>query len=271
MRCLIFVVVMPICLTAQQLVASFSVDTSLYTSVYVSTAWEPEVRNYESPFGFWRKNSGQIDIFSRIHGKIGTTTAPSLPTGTIAAYTQVEVSQLRVDGDSGWEGIVNFIDTTGVGTTTPKWRFQFKAFSEDGTVLLSDFGRATFLREGTSTYIVAGYYSGRTFLEGTLKAWRFRTNAGSAGPSLSKHVATENPSPIFTPAGDLRLTSLPIGNGEMSIQLIDMLGRIVHSSIIPANQSSTFTIPSSSVPSSPFVTKVATEERTTTQRMIPQR
>ncbi|MBN1460589.1 MAG: T9SS type A sorting domain-containing protein [Armatimonadetes bacterium] len=260
---------LPVCAMAQQLVNSFSVDTTQYSSDYVGATWGPSQSSSSFPFALKKKGTGQADIFSILGGKLATIDLPSLPPSCISP--QYFASQTYFDSDSGWEGIVNYYDTVGWANGT-KIVWQFRAFDETGAILLSDYGYATLIFDGQNTYIGAGVYSGRTYMSPTIKAWRLRSNVQSSAPAVQKQVENSSPRLTSGPQGPLRLSLATPSTGGVTVRLFDLLGQTIYSQTEPAGvSSSAFLIPSIGTPHSPYISVVSTDHGSFTQKSVPVR
>jgi hypothetical protein len=81
---------------------------------------------------FLKKNSNQFDIYS-YSGKIGSTIVPFVNNAK-SSITWLQFSCYLLDDDDHWETIV-YIEKEGENRS-------FKVYDDDGTELLSGFGRA---------------------------------------------------------------------------------------------------------------------------------
>lgn len=264
---------LPISLFAQQLVYEFKVDTTKYDFTGVSTyvlpnpitsAWKFSQFDLGMAGGnnnsnFWYlvlklKNSNQYDIFA-LAGKVGTVTI-NIPGG--AQNCSAIISQTILDNDIGWEYILNYVDTI-------QRHVFFKIVDDNNAVLLSDSGHATYGFDGQSTYVISILDDDASF-----KIWKFRSNIASTSPGLAKSSAFSAPITALMPSGDLQIKLAPSGNGQISIQLIDMLGRLVFSKNIQDMKPRTsYLIPSNNVPKSPFMAKVNNGNGVFYQKEVP--
>jgi hypothetical protein len=274
MRKLVFILLLPIGLYAQELIGTYSADTSVYLRAPSYGIWGPGdyietgLNDY-----FWlngtdllslyqKKGSDQYDIFS-FFGKIGSMTIPSLAN---ARNYWIIFSQTLINADTNFECIVNFQPNNNVDTT-----YSFKVFDNKGNQLLSDKGVAGYGFDGQNTYII----SLPLIIEGnrnyTWKIWKFRSNISSRSKSLSKTAATHGPMMTYMPSGDLRVNLQPVSGGT-SIQIFDMLGRqLFNETIQNINKPTTINIPASGMPNSPFVAKVNNSNGSYIKKGMPAR
>jgi hypothetical protein len=264
-RTLIFLL-FPLSIFAQELVCSFTLDTSVYSN---PGAWGIRGPGSERSFplnepsspstdiiGCFNKNgTDQWDIYS-FSGKTGSAVVPSSATPNGFARNYVFFSQFFINSDSNWECLVNYSENK---PFQPK--HQFILFDHSGNQLLSDNGTAYFGFDGLNTYVYASsgnlnYLADFTF---SYKVWRFRTNISSSSPKLSKsQVSTPGLMKIYGQEnGNYRVTLSPSSGNQVRFQMFDLLGRCVFSKQINNITSpQTFTIPEANVPKSPFVAKV---------------
>jgi hypothetical protein len=260
---------LPVVLFAQQLVYEFKIDTAKYEDSPITTYVIPHpnisamrfissVTNTFSNTNLWcqalkLKNSNQYDIYA-LEGKAGTVTI-NIPSN---AYTCLAIiSQTILDNDDGWEYILNYVDTI-----TGHW--MFTVVDDNNAVLLSDSGMANYGFDGQNTYVMS-YLN-----DGSLKIWKFRSNVSSASPGLAKTSASAAPIMALMPSGDFRINLAPSANGQTSIQLFDMLGRLVFAKNIQDMRTQTsYVIPSNNIPKSPFITKVNNGNGVFYQKEIP--
>lgn len=256
---LAFFLAFPFALFAQQLIATFTIDTSLYTSTPITVAQDPVNYHWGDYCAAYRKkNSDQVDLFN-FKGKVASITVPFSTIPSSSSLYMTYVSQTFIDNDSGWESSISYYNTTGTDIT-----YNFKLFDDNGTVLLSDVGFASLVYDGKNTYVCAATNSGLR------KAWQFRINIAAAFPALQKQSVLEQPSISFNPSGVFRVALNKTANGETTIQLFNLLGQAFYLQTIPANMSNfNFTIPSIGIPASPFITKISNENGDYTQKFIP--
>jgi hypothetical protein len=254
----------PASLFAQQLVYQFSRDTSQYDNGYIYSyviqcpgLYQPDPNSnvnakYYSSLA-WntalkKKNSIQWDIYS-LNGKIGSATVDTSVVPTDWHIMSILFSQTIIDSDEGWEYILN------MQRYNPQTMLysgaKFLVIDDNGTQLLSDTLYAYYGYDLQNTYV----YS--SFGIGPYKVWKFRSNVSAISPSLAKSSGTGSlPIMSLMPSGDFRIQLIPSGNGQTLIQLIDMAGRLHFSrSIRNTGRPTSFTIPSGSVPNSPFLFK----------------
>jgi hypothetical protein len=189
---------------------------------------------------FLKKNSTQIDLVS-FQGVIGTINIPSLLDTTILRLT---FSQTFIDNDQGWEVLAAF---SGHSTL----------FDDDGAVIITSNDYTYLGFDGNNTYVVSGILNTNQ----TIKSWRFRTNISPSGGSTLKK-ATSGIAPIMMTYGmsdgNYRVTLEPTSGGKTRMQLFDLVGRCIFSKQIDnISQPVSFTIPESSLPQTPFITKVS--------------
>ena len=80
MRKIAFVVLMPWMCLSQGLISTIEIDTSQYERAFAWATYGPNCWKMQ-PFGCVRKGRGQVDIYDYLHGKIATSTVPSVPAG----------------------------------------------------------------------------------------------------------------------------------------------------------------------------------------------
>jgi hypothetical protein len=263
------VMLVPMAMFAQELVGTFTVDTNVYeniSSCEVIRGPEYEFRNLAFIHSIWsqqiellacfrKKGTDQYDIFSYT-GRIGSTIIPSSITQPEYRILGMMFSQTFIDSDTGFECIVIYVNTTNE-------KSLFNVIDESGDVLLSDSGSATYGNDGKNTYVV------RCFDSYSYKVWKFRSNIAPASHPLSKTTASPGPMMAYLPSGDLRVSLQPVSIGT-SIQIFDMLGRqIFQKSIQNIRERTSFIIPSTSMPNSPFVAKVNNNNGTFVKKEIP--
>jgi hypothetical protein len=263
---------LPWAIFAQQLVYDFKIDTTKYGGLGIETIVIPfpninAMSFFSSNLGLAQyntnlfcqalklKNSNQYDIYA-LEGKVGTVNI-NIPSGA-EVYNAI-ISQTILDNDNGWEYILNYKDTTTVMN-----HFLFKVVDDNSMVLLSDSGWANYGFDGQNTYVIS------SFPDGSYKIWKFRSNISSTSPSLAKTSASAAPIMALMPSGNFRINLAPSSNGQTSIQLFDMLGRLVFAKNIQEMKTQTsFVIPSSNIPKSPFMTKVNNGNGVFYQKEIP--
>jgi hypothetical protein len=261
---------LPVALFAQQLVYEFKIDTAKYDSYQISTNVVPHPNINAKVFGpsfidmnlgntyLWcqalkLKNSNQYDIYA-LEGKEGTVTI-NIPSNAINCHAII--SQTILDNDNGWEYILNYVDTI-----TGHWMFTI--IDDNNAVLLSDSGSANYGFDGQNTYVIS--YS----FDGSYKVWKFRSNVSSTSPGLAKTSASAAPIMALMPSGNFRINLAQSSNGQTSIQLFDMLGRLVFAKNIQDMKTQTsYVIPSTNIPKSPFMTKVNNGNGVFYQKEIP--
>jgi hypothetical protein len=200
------------------------------------------------------KNSNQYDIYT-LEGKAGTVTI-NVPSGFFA-YNAI-ISQTILDNDNGWEYILNYYDTT-----SGRNFYMFTIVDDNNSILLSDSGLANYGFDGQNTYIVSQN-------ELSNKVWKFRSNVSSTSPGLAKTSVSAAPIMALMPSGDFRINLSQSGNGQTSIQLFDMLGRLVFAkNIQDMKRQTSYVIPSNNIPKSPFMTKVNNGNGVFYQKEIP--
>jgi hypothetical protein len=198
------------------------------------------------------KNSNQYDIYT-LEGKAGTISI-NIPTG--AKVLNAIISQTIIDNDDGWEYILNYTDTL-------QNHAFFKVVDDNNAVLLSDSGAANYGFDGQNTYVMSCVDDG-------YKVWKFRSNVSSTSPGLAKTSASAAPVMALMPSGNFRINLAPSANGQTSIQLFDMLGRLVFAKNIQDMKTQTsYVIPSNNIPKSPFMTKVNNGNGVFYQKEIP--
>ena len=266
---------LPCSLFAQQLVYQFKVDTSkydylpLFSTFVIPSPNIPSQSFYpnspEIAFGatvftkFWcqafkLKNTNQYDIYT-LEGKVGTVTI-NIPNGAIV--NAAIISQTILDNDDGWEYILNYSDSI-------SYQNKFEIVDDNNAVLLSDSGYANYGFDGQNTYIISINDYGES-----VKVWKFRSNVSSISPGLAKSLPSASPIMALMPSGNFRINLSPSSNGQTSIQLFDMLGKLIFTKNIQDIKSqSSFTIPSSNIPKSPFITKVNNGNSVFYQKEIP--
>jgi hypothetical protein len=205
-----------------------------------------------------KKNSSQIDIVS-FQGVIGTVNIPSLLDTTLYLLT---FSRTFIDNDPGWEVLAVFYKPLNGSTI-----IQFTLYDDDGSIVISEEGNAYLGFDGNSTFVVTGYPSNLTF-----KSWRFRTNISPSGGSTLKKT-TSGIAPIMMTYGmsdgNYRVTLEPTSGGKTRMQLFDLVGRCIFSKQIDnISQLVSFTIPESSLPQTPFITKVSNSNGSVVKKEI---
>jgi hypothetical protein len=199
-----------------------------------------------------------MDVLTKFFVKVGSFPIPIPPAGV--TINGIYFSQTFLDNDSGWEIVANFVDTL-------NWKQSFKVLDETGKVLVSDTGRAFYTSDGQNTYIISTVVADYSY-----KLWKFRSNIFSSSQPLAKSSSSA-PGPLMTymPSGDLRV-HLQSAAGGASIQIFDMLGRQIFSETIRnITKPSTFTIPSSGMPNSPFVARVNSTNGSCVRKGMPVR
>jgi hypothetical protein len=264
MNRLFLVLLVPFSIFSQQLVNSFSVDTSQYDKTDIVVCQSP-YNSYSfigvSLIAFRQKGSNQVDIYSYFSGKIASVNVPfsTLPAKSYMPF--LYISQTILDADSGWESIVDYFDSTGYDNGVPMSP-RFKVFDDNGTQLISDNGLAAYGFDNQNTYVYTTYPNA--------KIWKFRTGISAAAPLLQKRAVDAGPVMSFTPTGNLRVIMQPTGNGQTSIQLLDMLGRTIFSRMISnSGTTESFTIPAANVPNTPFVSKIKNESGVYLKETVP--
>lgn len=266
MRRFALILMMPLALFAQQLVSEFKIDTAQYeypsTQLYIMQVPGADAvfntlgskDRFSISYGgliLKKKNSDQYDIFSYT-GKTGSLTIPQ--TLIDQAY-YVFISQTILDSDNGWEILVDCMNN---GPS-----YTYTVLDDNNSVLLADSGFATYGYDGQNTYICAQWNG--------YKIWRFRTNLSqnASQPLAKSAVGTPGPIMSLMPSGDLRVSLQPAAGGT-SIQIFDFLGRqIFQKTVSDIKKTTTFTIPSSDIPNSPFITKVNNEKGSFVQKKNP--
>jgi hypothetical protein len=261
---------LPVAIFAQQLVYEFKIDTAKYDSYQISTNVVPHPNINAKVFGpslinmnlgntfLWcqalkLKNSNQYDIYA-LEGKVGTVTI-NIPNGAIPL--NAIISQTIIDNDDGWEYILNYSDSI-------SYHDMFTIVDDNNAVLLSDSGVANYGFDGQNTYVMSCSYNG------SYKVWKFRSNVLSTSPGLAKTSSSAAPIMALMPSGDFRINLAPSSNGQTSIQLFDMLGRLVFAKNIQDMKTQTsYVIPSNNIPKSPFMTKVNNGSGVFYQKEIP--
>jgi hypothetical protein len=195
-----------------------------------------------------KKNSTHIDIVS-FQGVIGTVNIPSLQDTTIYSLT---FSQTFIDNDLGWEVLAVFFKHLNDSLI-----ILFTLFDDDRTTVISDGGNAYLGFDGSSTYVVSGFPD----YDRTLKSWRFRTNISPSDGSTFKKTSYSAAPVMMTYGmsdGNYRVTLEPTSGGKTRMQLFDLIGRCIFTKQFDnISQPVSFTIPESSLPQSPFITKVS--------------
>ncbi len=220
---------------------------------------------------YHKKNSDQFDFLS-FSGKVGSMVIPGtiLPkqTETSEFSTQLLFSRTFIDADEGWECIINYQKNDG----NPDADF-FRVVDNDGTQLFSDSGSAFYSYDGCSTYIFRRL-NPLTYHPST-RYWRCRTDllADAAPRALSKSAAS---GPLlmtaFMPAGGYRISFAPSAGGKTTVQLFDMLGKLVFSKNVgEITRPVSFTVPEAGMPQTPFIAKFANEKGTVVRKEIPVR
>ena len=268
----VVLLLLPWAIFAQQLVYQFKFDTTKYESSYITTYVVPYPNIPSTYFGssssvymsntylycqaLKLKNSSQYDIYA-LEGKVGTVTI-NVPNG--AEAISAIISQTILDNDDGWEYILNYLDTlSGLD--------MFSVVDDNNAVLLSDSGFANYGFDGQNTYVVSFLVNGLPN-----KVWKFRSNIASISPGLAKTSASAAPIMALMPSGNFRINLAPSANGQTSIQLFDMLGRLVFAKNIQDMKTQTsYVIPSNNIPKSPFMTKVNNGNGVFYQKEIPAR
>jgi hypothetical protein len=257
MRKLAIVLLLPLSLFAQELLGTFSIDTTIYLHINSSYGIRGPGNHIEMGFDnffyfrgtdilslYRKKGSDQYDIFS-FFGKIGSITIPSVANERIRT---IIYSQTMINADTNFECIVNYQPIS-------EDTCLFKVFDRTGNQLLSDKGTAGYGFDGQNTYIISLPFSEQGD-DYTRKIWKFRSNISSLSKSLSKTAATPGPMMTYMPSGDLRVNLQPVSGGT-SIQIFDMLGRqLFNETVQNINKPTTFNIPASGMPNSPFVARV---------------
>lgn len=268
---LIMVYLVPISLFAQQMVADVKIDTSQYYSTEFSygCARIPGLNSTNRSsdldyvlsctdfFWVWQtKKADQYDLFT-LSGKIGTVTIRTSDVPSGYRLSQVRFSQTILNSDDAWEYIAIYTDG---GNKV------FKAFDGSNNLILSDTGDAHYGYDGRNTYIFSYTFD-------RLKTWRFRTDVGSTAQPLAKSSAGGiGPMMDLTPSGNFRVALQPVSGGKTTVQIFDMLGREIFHQTIPNVKSPTsFMIPSSDIPHSPFIAKVNNGNGTFVKKEIPVR
>ncbi len=76
----------------------------------------------------------------------------------------------------------------------------------------------------------------------------------------------------FGTSGDYRISLQPAGGGKTTVQLFDLLGRLIFAKTIDEiTRLTSFTIPESGMPRTPFVAKVRDGNGTAVRREVPVR
>ena len=198
-----------------------------------------------------------------VTGKIGSIVIPSsFIVNNPECYPLVLLSRTFVDADDEWEYIVNIYCVEGK---------HFPVHEEDGTLLLEDFNTASFRYDGKSTHTIQEAWLNSLF---NYKYWRCRTlPASSSTPALAK-TAASGPLLLMTfgAAGDYRISFEPANGGKTTVQLFDMLGKLIFAKTIDEiRKPVSFTISGSDVPRTPFLAKVRDNNGTTVRRELPVR
>jgi hypothetical protein len=77
---------------------------------------------------------------------------------------------------------------------------------------------------------------------------------------------------MFGPSNDYQITLQPTGGGKTSVQLFDMLGRLVFEKRIDdLTKPVSFSIPADQTSRTPFITKVQDQNGATLKKEIPVR
>jgi len=213
-----------------------------------------------------KKNSNQYDIFSGI-GKIGSISIPqSLYHSSNYQLQSLCVSQTFVDADLGWEYIAGFQDTGYSSPTYPDTPYV-SLVDDNNTVLLSQKGYGfsfAFGNDAQNTYCYL-------FQNGQIaKTWRLRTGISLTQP-LAKSAVSASPATIFMPpsSSSMRVSLSPSSSGT-SIEMFDMLGKLVFSKNMSAIKSpTTFTIPTSGLPRSPIISKIENSNGRFIEKILP--
>jgi hypothetical protein len=262
MRKFAIVMLVPVAVFAQELVGTFSLDTNVYTDIWSYGFIGPEPINEAGLRVYQKKGTNQCDIFTIFYQKIGTITIPDQPPTGKKIYS-ISYSQKFLDEDIGWEFIINYYDTVNNSES-------FKVIDETGTVLLSDENYASYGFDGQNTYVFA-YQRFPENRYASHKVWKFCSNISSASHPLSKASSSPGPMMAYMPSGDFRVSLQPVTGGT-SIQIFDMLGRqIFQKSIQNIREPTSFIIPSSGMPNTPFVTRVNNNNGSFTKKGIPVR
>jgi len=262
--------------TAQQLVYSHKMDTTIYDNFKSYVFSEPQIetgvnltavsnRMPGMPFFTYRKKgTNQVDVFSFL-GKIGQFT---LVDNYDNIYCRsILVSRKFIDIDDGWECIYNIIDATN--------QSLFKVVDDNGQTLLSDSGNGLYGFDGSSTYVFnEGFGLNFTASQNqeTFKVWRFRNDVNSANPNLSKKTFTTNSQfYMFGPSTDnfyLRIN--PTNSNDFSIQLFDLLGRLIYThNLDNVTTPITISIPENKTPNSAIIAKIKGNSGSTSSRVLP--
>jgi len=264
------ILLLPWAIFAQQLVYQFKIDTTKYEYSPITTYVVPHPNVNAMPFIYSisgglvdntnlycqavkLKNSKQYDIYT-LEGKVGTISI-NIPNGAMG-FNAI-ISQTILDNDNGWEYILNYRDTLSSID-------MFTVVDDNNAALLSDSGFANYGFDGQNTYVMS------YLPDGSCKVWKFRSNVSSTSPGLAKTSASAAPIMALMPSGNFRINLAPSSNGQTSIQLFDMLGRLVFAKNIQDMKTQTsYVIPSTNVPKSPFMTKVNNGSGVFYQKEIP--
>ena len=170
-----------------------------------------------------------------------------------------------IDGDDGWESIVNYKDVLDYS------RSNFKVFDENGNELLAESGIAMYGFDGKNTYVVV--------MTGVLplgiKSWQFRTdvldqNSKSLAKTKSIHQAQMQIYGLSD--GNYKVSLIPSSGNQVQFQMFDLMGRCIFSKQLENLKTPvTFTIPESNIPNSPFIAKVKDGNETLYKKQIPVR
>lgn len=208
-------------------------------------------------FAYLKKNSNVFDIYS-IGGKCGSSTVPNVKNKN----GNIIFSQTFIDDDAGWESITCY--------TNYLSEVQFTVFDDDGTELVSDSGSAGFGFDGSSTYVIR---NNENYENLSIKSWRFRTNITSTSEPSLKKTASSSPPLMMTYGmsnGSYRVTLLPSTGGQTTMQLFDLVGRLLFTKQLDCVTSPvTFTIPEKNIPASPFIAKVKNKDGVLYKKEIP--
>jgi hypothetical protein len=255
----------------QELVYDFQPDSAIYSSMdsrFVIVAPEDLTAKYSIDFYFTleRRNSDIIDIFART-GKIGSCRINK------DLYNQYgdnppRITQKVFDSDDGWEILYqNYFGVLLVdddGTTLFKYG---DGVANDTIRYSSSIGF-----DGNSTYICIQTLT-NSFLR-PYKLYRFRTNISPTSPhTLTKKAVVPNTMMVFgASSGDYQVSLIPTGGGKTTVQLFDMLGRLVFEKRIDdLTKPVSFSIPAEQSSRTPFITRVQDQNGTVLKKEIPVR
>ena len=255
---------LPVLVSAQQLVSSFSIDTTKYKLISSSAIRGPEQQNIsfgnhlttEFISAYRLKNTDKCDLYS-FSGKIATITVADKIEG-------IQLSQFFIDDDAGWEYIGSWLDRESS-------ILKSTVFDENGNELLYDSGGAFYGYDGQNTYVC--YYTMDQVETRNYKVWRFRTNVTSSVPqNLSKASSARLQRPIITycSSGNYRVSLKPVSGGKTSVQICDLMGRLTFSKVFDElKETTTFTVPTGNVPQTPFITRATNENGQSVQATLP--